>query len=89
MPHRYIEQRARAAYIASTCQPEATFDMSIAAQQQKPERHDVVAINKRIKWQIQNMDRGLVSIPLDLMLWMTHYYHVTQYGSHDHMCITM
>lgn len=29
---RYVEQRARGAYIASVYQPEATYDLSIAAQ---------------------------------------------------------
>ena len=28
---QYIQQRARGAYIASICQPEASFDMSVAA----------------------------------------------------------
>ena len=27
----YVEQRARGAYIASICQPEASFDLSVAA----------------------------------------------------------
>ncbi|KAI0994651.1 hypothetical protein K3495_g13530, partial [Podosphaera aphanis] len=66
VPQRYIEQRARAAYIASICQPEATFDMSIAAQFQNPGKDEVAAINKRIKWQIDNMSRGLTYVPLDL-----------------------
>ena len=34
----YIEQRARGAYIASICQPEAAFDLSIAAQHQSQQR---------------------------------------------------
>lgn len=32
----YIEQRARGAYIASVCQPEAAFDLSVATQNQDP-----------------------------------------------------
>jgi hypothetical protein len=28
----YLEQRARGVYIASICQPEASFDLSVAAQ---------------------------------------------------------
>ena len=28
---QYMEQRACGAYIASTCQPEASFDLSVAA----------------------------------------------------------
>ena len=28
----YLEQRARGAYIATVCQPEAAFDLSTAAQ---------------------------------------------------------
>jgi hypothetical protein len=29
--HKYKEQRARGAYIATICQPEAAFDLSVAA----------------------------------------------------------
>ncbi|KAK2004338.1 hypothetical protein LX36DRAFT_677081 [Colletotrichum falcatum] len=51
---QYVEQRARGAYIASVCQPEACFDYSIKA------------LNRRIKWQIENIERGLRFIPLNL-----------------------
>ncbi|KAI0991002.1 hypothetical protein K3495_g17185, partial [Podosphaera aphanis] len=47
---RYLEQRARGAYIASICQPEASFDLSTAAQIQKPEPADYEKLNKRIRW---------------------------------------
>ncbi|CAE7034277.1 hypothetical protein PTTW11_11401 [Pyrenophora teres f. teres] len=56
---QYTEQRARGAYIASTCQPEASFDLSVAAQAQQPSDEDMKALNKRLKWQIENIDRGL------------------------------
>jgi len=62
----YVEQRARGAYIASICQPEATFDLSVAAQHQEPSKDDAIALNKRLQWQMDNMDRGLTYIPLDL-----------------------
>jgi hypothetical protein len=63
---QYVEQRARGAYIASICQPEACFDLSSAAQHQDPDKEDTRALNKRIKWQMENQDRGLCFIPLDL-----------------------
>ncbi|KAI0993083.1 hypothetical protein K3495_g15100 [Podosphaera aphanis] len=31
----YVEQRARGAYIATTCQPEAAYDLSVAACQKR------------------------------------------------------
>ncbi|KAI0994643.1 hypothetical protein K3495_g13540 [Podosphaera aphanis] len=40
--------------------------MSIAAQFQNPEKCEVSDINKRIKWQIDNMSRLLTYVPLDL-----------------------
>ncbi|OJJ67767.1 hypothetical protein ASPBRDRAFT_58843 [Aspergillus brasiliensis CBS 101740] len=43
----YIEQRARGAYIATICQPEAD-----------PTKADN-AFNKRIMWQMKNLDRGI------------------------------
>lgn len=62
----YVEQRARGAYIASICQPEAAFDLSAAAQHKQPSKEDIARLNKRIQWQMRNMDRGLNYIPLDL-----------------------
>ena len=35
---QYISQRARGAYIATVCQPEAAFDLSFAAQTTTHER---------------------------------------------------
>ena len=61
-----LKQRARGAYIASICQPEAAFDCSIAAQHQNPGKEDVKALNKHLEWQMKNLDRGLHYIPLDL-----------------------
>ena len=46
---QYTEQRARGAYIASTCQPEASFDLSAAAQAQHPSDKDIKALNRRLK----------------------------------------
>jgi hypothetical protein len=62
----YVEQRARGAYIASICQPEATFDLSVAAQHQEPAESDVAILNKRLDWQMKNMNQGLTYVKLDL-----------------------
>lgn len=62
----YRAQRARGAYIASVCQPEACFDLSVAAQHQDPKAQDIEALNKRLNWQMKNQDRGLKYIPIDL-----------------------
>ncbi|RAL65012.1 hypothetical protein DID88_001120 [Monilinia fructigena] len=37
-----------------------------AAQTTKPEKDDITALNKRIKWQKENSSRGLNYVPLDL-----------------------
>lgn len=63
---QYLAQRARGAYLASICQPEAAFDLSVAAQIQNPEAKDCDLLNKRLKWQMEHSDRGLRYIPLDL-----------------------
>jgi hypothetical protein len=63
---QYVEQRARGAYIASICQPEACFDLSSAAQHQDPTPDDVKALNRRIQWQMESQDRGIAFVPLDL-----------------------
>ena len=62
----YLEQRARGAYIATICQPEAAFDLSVAAQHQEPTEADVKALNKRLGWQIDNRDRGIHFVPITL-----------------------
>ncbi|OWT43021.1 polyprotein [Pochonia chlamydosporia 170] len=62
----YIEQRARGAYLASICQPEAAFDLSVAAQQKEPSSDDFKRLGRRIQWQIDNPGRGLKCIPFDL-----------------------
>ncbi|KAM4065231.1 cwf18 domain containing protein [Hirsutella rhossiliensis] len=49
---RYVEERARASYIASIAQPEASFDVSVAAQ--------------RLQWQMDHQLRGLTYKPIDL-----------------------
>ena len=63
---QYIAQRARGAYIASICQPEAAYDFSVAAQTREPEKDDITRLNKRIQWQLDNSARGLSYVPLDL-----------------------
>ncbi|RAL61913.1 hypothetical protein DID88_002402 [Monilinia fructigena] len=63
---QYVAQRARGAYVATMCQPEASFDLSMAAQTTQPDKDDIAMLNKRIKWQKENSARGLNYIPLDL-----------------------
>ena len=48
------------------CQPEALFDLLVAAQHQQPSDEDIKALNKRLKWQLDNLDRGLRYMDLDL-----------------------
>ena len=60
----YIVQRARGAYIASVCQPEATFNLSIAAQTTSPTEDNFKLLNKCIHWQILNKNRGLTFVKL-------------------------
>lgn len=62
---QYVAQRARGAYIASICQPEASFDLSYAAQSTKFSSDDISALNKRLKWQMDNQSRGLKYVKLD------------------------
>lgn len=62
---QYVAQRARGAYIATVCQPEAAFDLSFAAQVTNPKEDDGKALNKRLQWQIDHFDRGLRFVKLD------------------------
>ncbi|KHJ31854.1 hypothetical protein EV44_g1966 [Erysiphe necator] len=62
----YIEQRARGAYIATICQPEATYELSIAAQYQNPTPENNKSLNKVIRWQMLNQQKGIKFILVDL-----------------------
>jgi hypothetical protein len=61
---QYIAQRARGAYIATVCQPEAAYDLSTTAQVTSPTEQDEKKLNKRLKWQSDNVLRGLRFVPL-------------------------
>jgi hypothetical protein len=41
--------------------------LSVAAQAQQPLDEDIKALNKRLKWQIENLDRGLRYVPVNLI----------------------
>jgi hypothetical protein len=48
------------------CQSEAAFDLLVAAQHQEPSEDNARALNKRLKWQMDHTDRGLIYITLDI-----------------------
>ena len=63
---KYVKQRAKGAYVATMCQPEAAFDLSLAAQSaQNPDDKDFKLLNKRLQWQLKNKLRGLTFVPVD------------------------
>lgn len=62
----YRQQRARGAYISSICQPEAAFDLCTAAQHQEPSYEEIKMLNSRVRWQAENIDRGISYEVLDL-----------------------
>ncbi|KAF1360325.1 hypothetical protein EJ07DRAFT_39712, partial [Lizonia empirigonia] len=43
----YVQQRARGAYIATICQPEASFDLAAAAQATQPTKEEISKLNQR------------------------------------------
>ncbi|KAF4471164.1 Ribonuclease H [Fusarium albosuccineum] len=63
---QYIMQRARGAYLASICQPEASYGYSVAAQVRNPDEGDIAKLNKCIQWQLDNKQRGLRYQEIDL-----------------------
>ncbi|RFU35709.1 hypothetical protein B7463_g538, partial [Scytalidium lignicola] len=62
---QYIAQYAQGAYITSVCQPEASYDLSVAAQAIDLNQEDVKSLNKRLQWQIQNTARGIQFVKLE------------------------
>ena len=61
-----MEQRAYGVYVTSICQPEASFDLSVAAQHQEPTKDDVLALNRRLSWQMNHLNQGLLYMPINL-----------------------
>ena len=61
----YMTQRARGAYIASVCQPEASFNLFRVAQTVEFLPDDIALLNKRLRWQITNKSRELRYVKLD------------------------
>ncbi|KAM3426148.1 hypothetical protein NHJ13734_009630 [Beauveria thailandica] len=45
----YVEQRARGAYLSSVCQPEAAYNLSVAAQQKEPDNDDFKRLRQRLQ----------------------------------------
>jgi hypothetical protein len=45
----YVCQRARGAYIATICQPMASFDLSAATQTTDPSKKNVAKLNRRLE----------------------------------------
>lgn len=62
---QYVAQRARGAYIASMCQPEASFDVSCATETVEFLPDNIAPLNKRLRWQIINKSQKLYYIKLD------------------------
>lgn len=62
----YRQQRARGAYVATTCQPLVAFALSVAAQHQDPGEPEVKAVNVPLKWQKVNPEKGLVYCDIDM-----------------------
>lgn len=53
-------------YVATVRQPEAVYDLAVAAQAQDPTDDDVRKLNRRLEWQMNNKDRGLRYIKVNL-----------------------
>jgi hypothetical protein len=62
-----VIQRARETYLTCICQFEASFDLSHAAQSTDSIfcSDDVIALNKRLQWQINNQIKELQYIKLN------------------------
>ncbi len=60
-----MTQRARDAYLASICQFETSFDLSLAAQSIEISSENIATLNKRLQWQIDNHIKELRYVSLD------------------------
>ncbi len=62
---QYVAQRARDAYVASICQFETSFDLSLVAQSIEISSENITILNKRLQWQIDNHFRDINYVKLD------------------------
>ncbi|KAI0994222.1 hypothetical protein K3495_g13960, partial [Podosphaera aphanis] len=62
----YRKQRARGAYVASICQPQACFALSTAAQHQDQTNKEIKQLNICLQRQLQSQDQGIRYIPVKL-----------------------
>ncbi len=64
---QYVIQRTREIYLTFICQFEASFDLSHAAQFIDSTfcQNDVIALNKRLQWQINNQIKDLQYVKLN------------------------
>jgi hypothetical protein len=60
----YVSQRAKGAYISSVCQPQVAFGLLYTTQTTDPQKDNVNKLNKCLKWQIENKDKGLTFVKL-------------------------
>jgi hypothetical protein len=63
---QYLKQRARSAYFAFICQPEAAFNLSMAAQAHNLNSYDLKHFNKRLKWQMKHLNQRLSYVHVNL-----------------------
>ena len=63
--NQYVIQRARNTYVISICQFETFFDLAYAAQTINVISNNIVLLNKRLTWQIENKSRKLKYVKFD------------------------
>ena len=62
----FVAERARGAYIAAVCRPDATYAFSVSSQITKPERTDFKNLNNAISSLLNSIEKGLNFVPPDL-----------------------
>ena len=62
---QYVVQKVKGAYLAFFCQSEISFDLSYVAQAINFSADDIISLNKRLKWQMENKRRGLKYVHFD------------------------
>jgi hypothetical protein len=62
---QYVTHRARNAYVASICQFETSFDLSLVAQSIEISSKNITILKKRLQWQIDNHFRYINYVKLD------------------------
>ena len=82
---QYVAQRARDVYIAIMTQSKISFDFSFVAQAINFKEENVKQLNKRLQWQMENLDRDLRFVQLNTFSFRLFIFRDTSFANNENL----